>query len=339
MDQTVFSFIDVNSLKVLSVGLVVAWGTRGIVSASGGSFRLLEFANNPGLKGEPLHIRASAGGALFAIWDTSRIPSGFQTLTVRGKVLMAIYKHEILGHLAPGPDGRTVFSSRAGRLDIDGNALDPTEGKSAAPPGQSIPSCDPAYYLRISGLVWTDPVARQGPTSSSEGVRASVHDTQSGTRLFTVGGLSEMADVVPEDRRPDYARMITDFTIDKRFHLIPTAGLLITIPATNDRLVLRRLDLGEALDRAGDDYLIVTSTPVLAARVGQKLEHQIMAKSKHGGLSFGIAEGPQGLSLGPEGKVTWVPPRTLRGDEVNAAVTVKSASGQERIHHLRILVR
>ena len=59
---------------------------------------------------------------------------------------MAIYKHEILGHLAPGPDGRTVFSGRAGRLDIDGNALDPAEGNPAVPPEQSIPSCDPAYY-------------------------------------------------------------------------------------------------------------------------------------------------------------------------------------------------
>jgi len=222
---------------------------------------------------------------------------------------------------------------------LDGGALDREEGKPAAPPEPSMPSCEPAFYLKISGLIWTDPAARQGPTSASGGVRASVHDTQSGNRLLTVVGLSEMADVVPEDRRPDYTRVITDFTIDKRFHLVPAAGLFITIPATNDRLVLRRLDLGEALDRTGEDYLIVNSTPVLAAKVGQKLEHQIVAKSKKGGLSFSLAEGPQGLTVGPEGKVTWLPPQTLRGEEVNAAVTVKAASGQERIHHLRILVR
>ena len=123
IDQTVFSFIDVESLKVPRVVLVAGWGTRGIVSASGGSFRLLEFANNPGLKSEPLHIRASAGGTLFTMWDTSQLPSGFQTLASDGRVLMAIYKHESPGHLAPGPDGRTVFTGRAGRLDIDGNPL------------------------------------------------------------------------------------------------------------------------------------------------------------------------------------------------------------------------
>ncbi len=30
----------------------------------------------------------------------------------------------------------------------------------------------------------------------------------------------------------------SDFTDDKRFHLIPQAGVLVTIPPTDDRLVL-----------------------------------------------------------------------------------------------------
>jgi hypothetical protein len=63
--------------------------------------------------------------------------------------------------------------------------------------------------------------------------------------LLSIGGLSEMADAPAEDRRPDGTRIISDFTIDKRFHLVPAAGLLITIPVTNDRLVLRRIDLSE----------------------------------------------------------------------------------------------
>lgn len=32
-------------------------------------------------------------------------------------------------------------------------------------------------------------------------------------------------------------------TLDKRYHLVPQAGLLITIPTDNDRLVLRQIDL------------------------------------------------------------------------------------------------
>ncbi len=239
-DQTVFSFIDIGSLKVLSAGMVASWGTWGYVSTSGGTFSLQEFSNNPGLKSEPLHIRAAAGGALYTFWNTSSVPTGFHTLIAQGKVLKAIYRHESPGHLIAGPDGRTVFSGRAGRLDVDGNALDHKEARTDALPEPSIPSCDPSFYLKIHGLVWTDPAGRRAATAESGGVRASVHDSQSGTPLLTVVGLSEMTDVVPEDRRPDYTRVITDFTLDKRFFLIPSARLLITIPASNDRLCLRR---------------------------------------------------------------------------------------------------
>ena len=35
--------------------------------------------------------------------------------------------------------------------------------------------------------------------------------------------------------------------LDKRFHLVPAARLLITIPHTNDKLVLRRLDIEKAI--------------------------------------------------------------------------------------------
>ena len=56
--------------------------------------------------------------------------------------------------------------------------------------------------------------------------------------------------------------------IDKRFHLVPQAGLLITIPNSHDRLVLRRLDLDEALNRAGRDYLVVASLRSVNASPG-----------------------------------------------------------------------
>ena len=43
-----------------------------------------------------------------------------------------------------------------------------------------------------------------------------------------------------------------DFTIDKRYHLIPQAKLLITIPLSNDRLVLRRIDLKVEVGKADE---------------------------------------------------------------------------------------
>jgi WD40 repeat protein len=42
---------------------------------------------------------------------------------------------------------------------------------------------------------------------------------------------------------PNEQRIKNDFTFDKRVHLIPEARLLVTIPGSNDQLVLHRMDL------------------------------------------------------------------------------------------------
>jgi hypothetical protein len=130
----------------------------------------------------------------------------------------------------------------------------------------------------------------------------------------------------------------SDFTIDKRFHLVPAAHLLITIPASNDRLVLRRLDVDEALGRAGD-FLAVAALPALAATPGRKLEHQVVARSKKGGLTYAVANGPDGLGMAADGKITWLVPKEFSGKEVQAVVSVGDASDREVFLTLKIYVK
>ena len=54
--------------------------------------------------------------------------------------------------------------------------------------------------------------------------------------------------------------------LDKRLFLIPDAKVLVTLPRTNDEVVLYRFDLDEALEKSGLDYLLVTSQPPREAR-------------------------------------------------------------------------
>jgi hypothetical protein len=42
---------------------------------------------------------------------------------------------------------------------------------------------------------------------------------------------------------PDESKNKTDFTLDKRFHLIPEAKVLIIIPPSYERLILHRVAL------------------------------------------------------------------------------------------------
>ncbi len=176
-------------------------------------------------------MRVSAGGDLLAI--TGR----FHTLAIRGGILRSFYFRYGQGFLVPGPDGRTIYTGDGGVRDGENRELRPRDivRPPAGPITLLVPWPDPAYYLGIADL----PASRLGnPYKSPDDIRAIVYRAN-GDTLCSVNGLIEM-----QTDRADLSRLLrNDFTIDKRFHLIPAAKLLITIPFTNDMLVLRRLDL------------------------------------------------------------------------------------------------
>jgi len=331
--QARFSFLDLDSLKVMKVGST-DWGKRSSklrnnLSGSGGSFVLDQYLGNS--RSVRSYLRASAGGALFGIWSSTM---GCYTLQARGNAVVASYLHSEYGHFAPGPDGRTVFTGLGIRLDVDGQPVGRVEPYDARKPRElAFPSSEPSYYLIVGGLpgVTYEP-HRQG--SQPGAVTASVHAAGDGSRLLTVHGLDEMTGTVKmEDWFPD------GVTTDQRFHFVPAAHLLITIPPSNDRLVLRRLDLDEALGRTGGDHLIVTSPPTLDATAGEKLVHRIVARSKKGGITYALARGPDGLKVASDGRITWTVPRALEGQDVTVVVTVGDASGDELFHTLKIRVK
>ncbi len=316
-----FSFIDPETLKVARVGLVATRGGRSAVSTSGGSFTL-------NMVNEWTRLRAGAGGAVFAMSDGN---NGVATLLVIGRALLSPYEHVPCGYACPGPDGRSIFTGFGGRLDIDGK---PAGIRGPAPKGApeiTVPSSDPAYYLSIGGLADTvtgyvdaSMAQRRAPAGA---VKASIHAAD-GSRLFTVHGLDEMAFEIKYQDQSGWAA--SPFTLDKRFVFVPRAQLLITIPVENDRLVLRRLNVDLALERAGGRYLFVVSPLCVAATAGQKLEHQIVARSSKGGVTCALVQGPDGMNVAPDGMVTWQVPEKLAGEDVAATIAVKDAAVQER---------
>ena len=324
-----FSFIDPNSFKVLKAGSISNGGLQGIgsVSPSGGTVVLHPFIR------DRVHVRASASGDLYGIWHTDSSPSGFQTLAVHSNVLSGIYNHDALDHLAPGPDGRTVFTGRGGVLNAQGKPVRGTDARPPASPELTVPSPDAAYYLSVSGLITNTP-PNAGSGSVSARVTASVHAASDGTRLLTVRDLDEM-----DGASVNESRIQDDFTVEKRFHFIPAANLLVTIPFTNDRLVLR----GSISARPWTSSEETTSssrppqpcTPRLARRsiISSKL------LSKAGGIRYTVAQGPDGMNVSPTGKLTWLPPKNAAsGEVVTAVVTVADSAGRECFHTLSIRV-
>src|SRR5262249_842521 len=104
---------------------------------------------------------------------------------------------------------------------------------------------------------------------------------------------------------------------DKRLHFIPAGKLVVFVPASNDKLVLRRFDLDEALDKAGIDFLLVTSQPPTQAKPGTAVDYQLAVKSKKGGVKYKLESGPPGMKLSAEGRLRWEVPANFADAEAN----------------------
>jgi hypothetical protein len=132
---------------------------------------------------------------------------------------------------------------------------------------------------------------------------------------------------------------VRELPLDKRVHFIPRAKVIITVPPTNDRLVVRRFDVDEALEKAGIDYLLVTSRPPPSAVKGGVFTYQLAVKSKRGGVKCWLELGPDGMKVSSAGRVTWPVPADHEAGEYDAVVGVSDRTGQELFHAFKVSVQ
>jgi hypothetical protein len=188
-----------------------------------------------------LHLRASSGGDLFGLWDTGNSPDGFATIALRKDEVRVFYEGSTSLHVVPGPDGRAVYTGALGRVEPEGKPLSRLGEWVAFP--RMIPSTDPKLYLGVSL-----------PASDPKGPKVVLTFHEAGTDRV-LGHLDEPFDDFFSAKDP-VERSATDGTraldFDRRFLWVPTAQLLVMIPPTDDRLILRRVD-SRALSGATHD--------------------------------------------------------------------------------------
>jgi hypothetical protein len=123
---------------------------------------------------------------------------------------------------------------------------------------------------------------------------------------------------------------------DQRVLFFPAAKLLIQIPKGNGRLLLRRVDVEEALEKSGKTYLLVTSEAPLTFQRGQVYRYPMTVKSKQGGVTYRLESGPPGMAVSEKGEVTWLVPAPFAEPEVSVIVSVADHDGNEQFHTFRI---
>jgi hypothetical protein len=128
----------------------------------------------------------------------------------------------------------------------------------------------------------------------------------------------------------------TQGAVDLRLFLIPAARTIITIPPSNDRLVFHRFDLPAILRSTKADYLFVESVPPLHLEKGEELSYQVAVRSKRGGVKYRLESGPFGMSVSPQGLLTWKSPPGGTEAATDVILHVSDQSDKEVLHAFRL---
>jgi hypothetical protein len=174
-----------------------------------------------------MNFRASAEGSVFGGWCTSHTPEGAHSYVLDGNKIHIHYQHESYGHVIPGTDGKTFYTHGK---QLTNELVKAHEGSDF-----TVPAVRGPYYLRAGIQLNQDTATISGFTAYRTGDNRPV--LTDADIMLTMHRVE-----VKHGRLP----------LDKRVHFVPDARLLITIPITNDQLVLNRFDVIEAAQKKAE---------------------------------------------------------------------------------------
>jgi hypothetical protein len=262
-----------------------------------------------------LQCRISADGQAVALWAGDIVRPMMYGLVRLGRKNIVTSSPDAFafpGRWAmPSADGSLIFRSGSGIYDGDmrPRAVGALEGMTL------LPTEDPRFFLAV----------REG-RDDSEVLICTSADRQV---VFKVAGVEKMT---ASRARTRWGR----FLGEPRVHYLPSANVLITLPESNDRVVMRPLDLLEALKEAGEDYLFVLSWPNRRVAEGTELCYRMDVRSRSAPLQYKLEEGPKGMTVSADGVVRWLASRSPQ--PVRVRIRVRSASGKEVQHAFDLVV-
>ena len=270
----------------------------------------------------PLHMRAAPDGRELIGWAGGWAGCAMATFDESGKQVDVQDKFEFsLGVFAlPSADGQFIFTPWA-IVKRDMTAAKVPDLKDA----YIVPGEEPGFFLALRAGAGTElPMAG--------------YDKESSVSLAGV----KTVDVYSEDRKklfslPDCPELAAGSAMywERRVHFYPHSGLLATL--AGDKVVLRRTDLIEQMNKAGVDYLLVLSRPP-AAKAGKGYSYKLDVRTNKGGAKVKLESGPDGLKVSPAGEVTWAVPADFDGPAPDVLVSLSDSSGQETFHSFQIQV-
>ena len=273
-----------------------------------------------------VHIRAAGTGDVFGLWATSHSPQGMESMTLEGTNVKVAYQHNSAGHIVPNYDGSAIATGNQGictsELTRKGQ-----RGEQTLP---LIPSTHPRFMVTVP----TDPGAQinlgREPFKGRTGAVRLIDADQDLVPLPDLQlGQTDIA-------ATSWARH--DFTLDKRVFYIQQADQVISIPYTNDKLIVQPFNLKEALDRTNSTYLFVSSTPPVWFEKGTTFRYAIQAHCKRGTVEMELASGPPGMTVSGN-ELVWEVPTLFPEKALDVIVNITSSEGQRTLHVFKLRPR
>jgi hypothetical protein len=297
--------LDLNSLKELT--------DVGDLSAFQGGINLVH----------RYRVRVSADGTAFTSWY---LQSPSYTPFFR---MMHFYGDAVETHSVRVPGGVHTGVRFAGAT-AGANYAVTSQGYVYTEALKSIDAPDlvGAYLLPVGNCYFAALRWREVGRKKQQKVSLSVHTVADQTEIVRLVDLEEMDDLASNT-----------FTYEKRFHLIPSAKVLITLPTSDHQIVIRKFDLKTLLKHSDHQYLFVDVVPPRVGVKGALYSHNIAVESRAGRVQFKLLSGPEGMTVAENGQLRW----QVLPDHANAResviVGISDASGKQIFHSFNIRIR
>jgi hypothetical protein len=295
--------------------VVMGHGSNGPLVANGYFLDPATFRQLPILDGnknarawEPgARMVASADGTVYGAWGRHSV-----LYVLEGSVVQR-YEEGRLDHVIGGPNGRDVYT-RNGVVSRKLTRPDPSD----AGYGYCLPALRGDFFLSIQ----PEHMGKGGAfTIYLRGLKervARLENVDHGLFFDSVGGDS--------------------YSLWKRVYFVPDAKVICVIPSSNDRVNLYKFDADAALEKSGQDYLLVASSaPRESKAAGETFTYPVRVKSKQGGVTYQLDSAPKGMTVDAAGVVTWAIPADATGSH-DVILTVRDKSGQDVFHTFTVKV-
>ena len=125
--------------------------------------------------------------------------------------------------------------------------------------------------------------------------------------------------------------------LPQRLFFVPNPARLIFLPPGSAAVHVFPVDLPAMLERS-EHKVLFTSIPPADVRTGKGYLYRATAVAAQGPVRYTLEKGPSGMTMTPEGVLTWPDTGTFRGTEAEVRITARDARGRTANQNFQLLI-